>query len=147
FLEKSAYFLRGAGMAGYESVIGIGEMIIHFDETLAGFGYAIAHPVETGTAIVEAIKAAYQQYQEGDARIRSEMLGSLAGEIINPLGKIDKVGKVAKVTKVSRKVPLKGKLELNPQFTLEPAIVTGGPSPRRLNYNLQFHKSNNTSSG
>lgn len=143
FLEKSAYFLRGAGMAAYESVIGIGEMIYYWEDTLAGLEYVIKNPGEAGIAIVQGIQAAYRKIVEGDAKVRSETIGSIVGEVVNPLGRIKQLAMLSKTSKL----PSTGKLEINPQFSLEPAFATGGPSQRRLNFNLQFFKSNNTSSG
>jgi RHS repeat-associated protein len=80
-LSVTGNFLKGVGQSAVSTVQGIANAVVHPIETVSGIGNAIAHPIETGNAIVSAVKAGYNEFQNGNADVKANILGKVVGDL------------------------------------------------------------------
>ena len=80
-LSISGNFLKGLGQSGLSTLTSLGNAIIDPLTTASAIGHAIANPVQTGKAIYSAAKNTYNEFQNGDANTRANILGNLTGDI------------------------------------------------------------------
>lgn len=100
-------FAKGVGQSVVGTVQGVATAIAHPIETAQGIGNAIAHPIATGEAIAGAIKQGYNDFKNGNADVKANILGKVVGEIaqIAVGGETIKAGtELIKGTKVAESV-------------------------------------------
>ena len=81
FLSVTGNFLKGLGQSVKGTVSGIYDAVTNPIETGKAVVHAVTHPVETGKALYKAAKNTYNDFVDGDADKRANILGNLVGDV------------------------------------------------------------------
>jgi hypothetical protein len=93
-------FAGGVGNSVWDTLKGIGTMIIHPIQTGRNLKEALSHPIVTITSIGSLIKTSFvEQVIQGDAESRSRYAGKAAGEILMVVVSAKGAEKLAKAIK------------------------------------------------
>ncbi len=75
------HFVAGVGKGVVNTVVGVGNMILHPIETVKNLYNAVTHPRK----LLNALDKQWQKFKAADANGKAEMLGELTGSIITPI--------------------------------------------------------------
>ena len=114
FFSVTGSFLKGVVGSVWGTIKGVGQIIAHPINTISGVVHAVAHPIQTFNAIKKVVVNTYNEFKNGDANTRPNILGNLSGNIAQVFigtGEIKVVEEVTDVGKVATDVEELGKLD------------------------------------
>ncbi|HEY4289739.1 MAG TPA: polymorphic toxin-type HINT domain-containing protein [Puia sp.] len=97
-------FLKGFGQSLWGAVKGVGAIIENPAAAAAGIAHVVNHPSETFNALKTVVKQTYNDFKNGDANTRANILGKLTGEVVQLLGpgEISEVSKLAELGEIGK---------------------------------------------
>jgi RHS repeat-associated protein len=103
-------FFKGAGKDLWGAVKGIGHAVVHLPTTLKNIA-DLNNPVNSamaGLAIYRGAQNKIQEFKNGNANTKAEIIGAGAGEILQlfggEIGEIGKVGEISKAAGISEEI-------------------------------------------
>jgi len=112
----SKSFVNGLAKDLWSGLKGTVHAIVHIDQTVTGLARlsTFVGQVEAGIAIYNQAKNVKQEWANGDANVKAELIGAAVGEGLQLFGgeiaEVGKVGEVAKIAEVSGDVEKAGDL-------------------------------------
>ncbi|MFS1514342.1 RHS repeat-associated core domain-containing protein [Chengkuizengella sp. SCS-71B] len=98
FFSMAGNTIVGVGEGIWSTAEGLWDSASHPIETGKNIGYAVMHPIQTGKAVYHSGEQAYYAFMEADGNQRANMIGSLIGENVFPVGKAKQISNVGEIS-------------------------------------------------
>lgn len=108
-LSVTGNFLKGVGFSLWRTDTGVASAVVHPIETVSGIAHAVSHPIQTTKALYGVAKETYNDFQNGNADTKANILGHAVGDIAQLFigtGEAKAAIKVLRSTKIAKEAKL-----------------------------------------